>query len=265
LGGLTGIACLYGKNRSVDSFDFPHEMWGDAWLWVTFAAVALVLAARNASVPALFGINMEVVPDDMRSFASGLEMTVRNILGYAFATLLPGIVMDISISFGASMEGSQLGIGLAFVLSANFLDYFILTRAKHAAQQTLAAQRQEALTMLRKALQAEDVVALKKAVDFSRSVDLHQMPDGEAVLGMANQAIGTFQKTGSKAFQGAVAFTATREELYQRVLELERKNVELQEQLRAVSAPSELSTACPSTRKYDEEEAATDAAEKIDV
>jgi hypothetical protein len=234
-GGVSGIVCLYGKNRSMDEFEFVG--FGDAWLWVTFVSIALVLAARNASVPALFGINIEVVPDELRPFASGLEMTARNILGYAFGPLLPGLVMD--ICFRASQrggwscsEGSQLGIGLAFVLSANFLDYFILTRAKKAASQSLASQRQAALAELRTALQAEDVKALKKAVTFARTVDLHQMTDGEAVLGMANQAIGSFHAAGSKAFQGAVAFTATREELYQRVLELERQNALLEEALR---------------------------------
>jgi hypothetical protein len=233
-GGIAGIACLYGKNRSMDEFKFVGL--GDAWLWTTFVSIALVLAARNASVPALCGINIEVVRDELRPFASGLEMTARNILGYAFGPLLPGLVMDIYAwavqrAGWHCREGSQLGIGLAFVLSANFLDYFILTKATHAASQSLASQRQVALALLRAALQAEDVKALKNAVHFARAVDLHQMTDGEAVLGMANQAIGSFETAGSKAFQGAVAFTATREELYQRVLELERRNALLEEAL----------------------------------
>jgi hypothetical protein len=232
-GGICGIACLYGKNRSVDEFeiDLLQKSWGDAWLWVTFVAIALVLAARNASVPALIGMNMEVVPHHMRSFACGLENTARNILGYACGPFLPGPIMDLAAHMGATSEASRLCIGLAFVLLANFLDWFILGRATHAASLSLASLRQEALVQLRTALQAEDVKELKKAVDFARTVELQTITDGAAVLGMANQAIGTFQKSGSKAFEGAIAFTATRKELYEMVLELERRNAELEQQL----------------------------------
>merc|ERR1712129_460885 len=90
LAGAWGAACLLGKLISEDQ----AASGVDHWLWMIWAAVFLIWATRNACIPALFGIYVEVVPVQSRSFAAGLEVTLHNILGYALGPLLPGLIMD---------------------------------------------------------------------------------------------------------------------------------------------------------------------------
>mmetsp|Transcript_82323 Transcript_82323/g.266549 ORF Transcript_82323/g.266549 Transcript_82323/m.266549 type:complete len:756 (+) Transcript_82323:102-2369(+) len=242
-GGVVGIACLYGKLRGKDSGYL--RAWGDHWLWLLFIAVFFIWGALNASIPGLCGINMEVVPAFMRTFASGTELTIRNILGYAFGPLLPGVIMDLAASsFKWSPETNeadkdwQLCIGLGFVLLGNFSMWWVLNRAVGAAMVALKDCQEDALGKLQKALQSEDIILLEAAVQVAKELDMHTSRDGEAVIGMANEAIGAFHQAGKAVAKGSQAFTASREELKTSMTQLEDKvetfemeNAELRRQL----------------------------------
>jgi hypothetical protein len=219
VGGICGAACLYGKMRSLDQ-GYLHE-WGDHWLWLMFAAVFLIWGAHNAMIPALCGINMEVVPHEMRTFASGMEMTMRNILGYASGPLLPGVFMDLAAS-SLNSKG-QLCLGLTVVLVGNVAAIWILVQAVGAARVALAEKQTAALHRLREAIRSEDVEEIRLKVIAAKSVDLHRRSDGEAVIGMANEVIGAYHAIGSAAFAGSAAFTASRCELSKSLAGLERE------------------------------------------
>merc|ERR1712008_50315 len=240
--GTWGISCLIGKLRSKDQGYW--RTWGDHWLWMIWIAILLIWAARNACIPALCGINCEVVPVELRSFASGMEMTLRNILGYAFGPLLPGLIMDLVgavLQWDAETENDwQLCVGLAFVLAGNFVDFFLFRRSLAAAKIVLEVEQTVALAQLRVAFQTEDIAALERAVSVAKSVGLQTRKDGEAVTGMANETIGAHNahlrsqsptgqsptKTRSLFRQSRIA-TATHEELVRRVSELDLEAAQL--------------------------------------
>eukprot|EP00929_Paragymnodinium_shiwhaense_P009028 TRINITY_DN11304_c0_g1_i1.p1 TRINITY_DN11304_c0_g1~~TRINITY_DN11304_c0_g1_i1.p1 ORF type:complete len:669 (+),score=98.85 TRINITY_DN11304_c0_g1_i1:138-2144(+) len=227
--GMWGVACLYGKLRALDSGIWRE--WGDHWLWILWTCVMIIWGAHNACVPALCGINCEVVPDAMRPFAAGIEMTFRNILGYAFGPLLPGILMDWMEKFygwdvlnNRSEANWQLGFGFGIMMFMNILGVLILHRAIAASSNALTNHQAEALKALREAFALQDVKALKKAVKFARRVELQNTPDGESVLGMANQAIGASKTESYDIFRSSASLqvlSATSDELLQRLRELE--------------------------------------------
>lgn len=187
LAGLGGLLALYGKNHPWD-YTSP---WGDVWLWLSWFCIFLIYAAQNASIAALCGINLQVVPERMRSFASGTEITIRNILGYIGGPLLPSIVMTFNSGW-ASGTIWQLSVGLGFVYMVNVLGIVILGRLRLAGSLDLEQQRADAIQDLREAIQREDVQRLERAVAAANRVELENWKhgDGKAVIGMANQLIG---------------------------------------------------------------------------
>lgn len=239
LAGIAGVACLLFKLRSLDQGH--SRTWDDHWLWMTWASILLIMAAHNACVPALCGINVEAVPPRMRAFSSGIEMTIRNILGYSCGPLLPGIVMNLLWRFlhrdSKFRVDQQLGIGLGVVFLANLVAFWVLRRALAAAKVKLVADKSKALERLREAFQAEDIAALERAVTFARSVDLHTSRDGEAVMGMANEVVGAYHALGSvprgnqtaQIFERSKTWLASPEDLRKRVLELEKEVTALQQ------------------------------------
>jgi len=252
IAGVSAIACLYGKLRSFDE-GYLRE-WGDHWLWLLFTAIFFIWAAHNAMVPALCGINMEVVPPEMRTFASGMEMTMRNILGYAFGPLLPGLIMN-AVASMFSLK-AQLCLGLGFVFAANVAAVWVMCRAVGAARTALSEKQTAALQRLRQALRDEDVAQLTLEVIAAKTVDLHRRQDGEAVIGMANEAIGAHHAIGRAAFSGATAFTATRAELQRSLAGLEREvarlrseNSDLRNRLSNAEAPADDGPLSPAARR----------------
>lgn len=228
LGGIVGIGCLYGKLRGKDAGYV--RAWGDHWLWFLFIAVFFICGALNASVPGLCGINMEVVSPRMRTFASGIELTVRNILGYVCGPLIPGVIMDVAASTfkwsPAEKQADkdwQLCLGLGVVLSGNLVVWWLLSRAVGAARVALQESQTAAMGQLQKALQSEDVVLLEAAVQHATGLHMHTTEDGGAVIGMANEAIGAFHQVGKAVVKGSQAFTASREELSVSLVHLEDK------------------------------------------
>jgi len=170
-----------------------------------------------------------------RYFSSGMEMTLRNILGYAFGPLLPGVVMEFIGSFMTTSQAhivndSQLCCGLAFVFAGNFLDCWILTEAHSGARLHLEDEQARAFEQLQEAFRTDDIVSLERAVHFARQVDLHHRQDGEAVIGMANETIGAHHAgivRGEGDLQRSAALLAKPEELRQRIQSLERELAEL--------------------------------------
>eukprot|EP00928_Gymnodinium_smaydae_P019760 TRINITY_DN175_c0_g3_i1.p1 TRINITY_DN175_c0_g3~~TRINITY_DN175_c0_g3_i1.p1 ORF type:complete len:803 (-),score=167.50 TRINITY_DN175_c0_g3_i1:178-2427(-) len=228
LSGLIGVAALYGKFHP---WGYNGE-WGDAWLWISWASVFLVYAAHNASVAALCGINLQVVPEHMREFASGTEITVRNVLGYIGGPLIPGAIMMLN---GSDTEDADAGarwrltLGFSVVLLANCLGIAILGRLCLASRLDLGQQRMGAITALRVALQSEDPVALESAIACARRLELEKWKhgDGEAVMGMANELVGRWgaqSEEGRQQQHAALTLeVGAREHLQQRVLTLERE------------------------------------------
>jgi len=244
--GLWGILSLYGKLHTHKQLEVDTILGhaGDVWLWMIWASIFIVLAVRNAAVAALCGINIEVVPGELRTFASGTEMTLRNILGYAFGPLLPGLLMDALWNrlppHGTDepeRSGVQLAAGLAFVLGATFLDFWVLGLARRAAVMQLAGKRAQAVQKLRSALVDKDMIALERAVAVATMVDLQEEVEGRAVVGMANEVIGVCHAHGPElAFMnpGVGLRNLTRDELQTRasnldleVFKLRRENQQL--------------------------------------
>mmetsp|Transcript_52276 Transcript_52276/g.138077 ORF Transcript_52276/g.138077 Transcript_52276/m.138077 type:complete len:617 (+) Transcript_52276:3-1853(+) len=222
VGGVAGVFFIYGKQHSKG---YSGE-WGDVWLWGTWASILLIYAAQNACVAALCGINVEVIPEHRRSFASGTEMTVRNVLGYIMGPLLPSLVM--SLNAGWLDLSWQLSCGLAFVFLLNIFGVIIVGWARSAARRELDRQRREALEQLREAFQAQDLGALEKAVANGRRVSLERWKDGEAVLGMANEVIGQCAVDVSEELRHASLAAATHAELRERARGLQRTVAEQQ-------------------------------------
>lgn len=246
--GIGGCLCLYGRGKGMESWtnealqdgDGP---WGDRWLWLTWFLIAVIWAAHNACVAALCGINMEVVPQEMRTFASGCEMTARNILGYALGPLLPGLVMDSAETSLEATRGDHIDTtkslrwGLAFVLLCNILGMYIMGRAKTSAKRHLNDLQNAVLQNLREATAAEDIQRLQQAVQAARHVALETRPDGASVIGMANQIIGGHPYSSSQPHKASIERSLTQTEwkakfaeLLRRVEELEAENAKLRDE-----------------------------------
>merc|ERR1712151_1145615 len=101
----------------------------------------------QASVPALCGINLEVVQENMRAFSSGVDRTARDILGLAGGPLLPSLFMSL-IEFAEGWDTSEsvedekmaLCYGMGFLLLCNLCNLFIMDRAFTEATKVLESQ-----------------------------------------------------------------------------------------------------------------------------
>eukprot|EP00929_Paragymnodinium_shiwhaense_P012542 TRINITY_DN11981_c0_g1_i1.p1 TRINITY_DN11981_c0_g1~~TRINITY_DN11981_c0_g1_i1.p1 ORF type:complete len:712 (+),score=189.87 TRINITY_DN11981_c0_g1_i1:125-2260(+) len=223
VGGVLGCMSVYGKLHSQQ----PAGEWGDGWLWFCWASIFLILAAQNACVAALCGINVEVIPEPSRTFASGAEMTVRNILGYMCGPLLPAVVM--SLNRGWESKVWELSCGLTFVFLVNLTGPALLGHAKHSARSFLDAQKKVALEQLRDGLREQSAESLQQAVRFALRVDLDKEDYGIATIGMANQAIG--QLLAGEGLS-SIAATSSFQGLYGRAVGLEREVASQREELR---------------------------------
>eukprot|EP00933_Yihiella_yeosuensis_P027617 TRINITY_DN21525_c0_g3_i1.p1 TRINITY_DN21525_c0_g3~~TRINITY_DN21525_c0_g3_i1.p1 ORF type:complete len:502 (+),score=101.61 TRINITY_DN21525_c0_g3_i1:32-1507(+) len=233
IAGMVGAGCLYGRLRGKDA-GYWHG-WGDHWLWLTFAAVFFIWGARNACVPGLCGLNVEVVDGKMRTFAAGAEMSMRNLLGYAAGPLLPGLFMDaVATSYGWDVKNDessanwQLSSGLGLIFVSNLLDLVILSRARKAAERELEADQNETIKLLSEAINKQDLAALKKAHQRGKVLDVHKSDEGCAPMSFADGilSLGTFP-TDSNAERAASEL----QKLKERNTELEAENTLLRSEL----------------------------------
>lgn len=143
--GPLAVVCIAGKIAcGTDWGPFWSELgwanFGDPWLWFTWLFVGGIYATHNGCVAVCCGINVEVIPMPLRSFSSSTEMTVRNIIGYAFGPLIPGVLMSIA---GAALSwdpkdtvqnGKLQYLGFSAILLVNLLVLVISSFAVSAAQ-----------------------------------------------------------------------------------------------------------------------------------
>jgi len=66
------------------------------WIWMMWFGVSLIFMGDSATIATHTAINVEVVSEEMRSFASGMTISMQNLLGFAGGTLVPGVFMDVS-------------------------------------------------------------------------------------------------------------------------------------------------------------------------
>jgi len=245
IAGLGGVAALYGK------FHEWHycSPWGDVWLWLTWLCIFVIYAAQNASVAALCGINLQVIPQSMRTFASGTEIAVRNVLGYMGGPLFPSIVMQLNSGWSGG-QSWQLSLGLGFVCLMNVVGVLVLAWLRLEARLELANKRARAQEELRSAIQSEDVQRLEQAVANARHVELEKTENGhgEAVMGMANELIGRCHAQEASLAQAAHAgggdsiaeqqelIDSLRQEILQQQEEIQKLRAELAATTQEVSA-----------------------------
>lgn len=195
------------------------------------------------------------------------NMTPSYIVGYACGPTLPGLCM-VLVSYVQGWDPQlnyedyrrELCVGLAFVLFVGLFDGWIVSCAVTAASRALVIHRETALKDLQEAFRTQDIERLERAILTARRVELQLMPDGEAVMGMANQTIGEYKAVGcsATAFQGALAVTGTRQELNDRVLSLEKEVAQLEAEHRELSmmlasraAEGQPASSAPSTGAVD--------------
>lgn len=255
LGSVAGIVTVYGKLRSIDKLEanprIPES--GDVWLYGTWAAIIVAFAGHSACIAALSGINTAIVTPEMRSFASGIETSLKNMLGYFAGTLLPGLVID----WAADANDWDLaderdatnayGYGLYFMFAMGIPCYFVVGKAATWARADCAKSHDAALERLRKALANESLEELRSAVTHAKIVQLTATEAGQAAVGMALEAIGRYEadrgRTMSKILSGTTAEGTdgtfdkvvtgwSRDELKNRVVELEEDGRQLRVRVR---------------------------------
>merc|ERR1719291_1465187 len=161
--GVLGLLFVYFKGVDrPDIVDTRLEAGGiDNWLVLLFIVIGIQHLFMQASVPALCGINMEVVHEDMRAFSSGVEMTMRNILGLAGGPLLPSLFMARA-----------------------------LTEASHALERS----REAAMKSLQDAFNQQDLAALESSLAVCKAVELQHVDGGLAVMTAAIEFRGAVRR-----------------------------------------------------------------------
>lgn len=200
LAGAFGCICLYGKIMYLQ-WGYTAT-WEDPWLWLIFLCIFFVWASLNGCMPGLCGVNVEVVPESMRTFATGFEMTFRNIVGKVVATIAPSILMEIIayLTAGNSLTSEiQLAWGMGFILFACLVQVLTIHYAFKASIKALKTKQDDALVQLREALNTEDVDGLEKALKYAKLVDLQNRTDCSGVLHVANQVLFDNQALFSNA------------------------------------------------------------------
>eukprot|EP00930_Biecheleria_cincta_P015160 TRINITY_DN12747_c0_g1_i2.p1 TRINITY_DN12747_c0_g1~~TRINITY_DN12747_c0_g1_i2.p1 ORF type:complete len:320 (-),score=41.40 TRINITY_DN12747_c0_g1_i2:92-1027(-) len=106
-------------------------------LWACFV---LLFGFISAGLAPLTVISVHDMPEDSRSFAVGVQMTVRQLFAFTCGPLLPGIVMDmLGNAFHWTPGGAmQLCAGFAFVLLVVMLAIPFLGRALATVEQQIA-------------------------------------------------------------------------------------------------------------------------------
>lgn len=138
--GLIGLKVACGTDWRQMWEDMGVGNMGDPWLWATWLCVGGIYAAHNASVAVCCGINVEVIPVPMRSLSSSAEMTVRNIMGYAFGPLLPSLFISAAAAaLGWDLKtpeqnGAVLYMAFGGILIVNLSVVLISGRAVAAAK-----------------------------------------------------------------------------------------------------------------------------------
>ncbi|CAK0910201.1 unnamed protein product, partial [Prorocentrum cordatum] len=250
--GVLGLMFVYFKGADrPDIVDTTRVGGVDNWLVLLFAAVGVLHLFLQASVPALCGINMEVVHEDMRAFSSGAEMTLRNILGLAGGPLLPSLFMTvIGITQGWDStdpddERALLLNGMGFTLSLNVAGVFIMGRAVTEACHALEKSRELAMKSLQDAFNEQDLPALERALAVCKAVELQHVDGGLAVMTAAIEFRGAVRRRptaaaspsrdvfvdleGEASFELLKAHAMSKEDLCRRAVELERSLKELRE------------------------------------
>lgn len=234
LGSVVGAICLYGKVRSYDVNYLGSA--GDLWMWFLFVGIFAQAASLNASVPAICGINCEVIEESMRPVATGLELTFRNVLGFTCGPLLPGVVMqimEVSLHWNAASDpsenASELCSGLGVMMLICPVQVLLLMYARRVAQRELVVKQTQAIEDMKQALFAEDFAHLKNAVARARAAEVQQREDGVVVLSMANEVIGSYQHLGEAAMANGLEAISKDNPviLRRRILELEKELQEL--------------------------------------
>jgi ABC-type multidrug transport system fused ATPase/permease subunit len=207
--GLIGIMALFGKNQMDDNWGPPL---GDHWFWTLMVCMFVFWFCHNFCIPGLTGIYMSVLPDDMRSLGSGVEITVRNIFGQACGPMLPGFVMDLVVSLGvANTTGdqftrrkSQLTWAFGIIVIANVLQVFLIKKASDAADRAVFAERMQVQKKLQTAIANVDLEALESGMKSARRVNLGSDPNFEPLLGVAGEILGEL-KGGLKRARASTA------------------------------------------------------------
>lgn len=95
------------------------------WIWVMWFGVSLIFMGDSATIATHTAINVEVVSEEMRSFASGMTISMQNLLGYAGGTLVPGVFMDVSqrvyTSYMSNTEDVPDTLSMEAVLDLGFV------------------------------------------------------------------------------------------------------------------------------------------------
>jgi len=234
-----GIFCVvfrvYVKDGSTEN---TWGDWGDIWLWLLWVSIGMIHMAHQASIPALCGINIQVVPENMQTVASGAEMTVRNILGYAFGPLLPALFMSFlaynwswSVNPTPAQTIKLMCWGMGFILTLIFFGVIILRRAVWAAARAARIRQRSAMNQLQDAFKSQQEELLSKALDKAKAEELHAVPGGAAVImaaagflatGAGSEDIVSFS-TSTCNVHNALADAETENELRNRIRELEQK------------------------------------------
>lgn len=154
--GPLGVLCIVGKvlaGTDLSAFwaDQGLANLGDPWLWTLWLCIGGIYAAHNGCVAVCCGINVEVIPASQRSFSSSVEMTFRNIFGYAFGPLLPGLLVSIAgdvmnLKTKGTEESAILNyFGFSMILLMNVATAWIASRALAAASMRLGEVRHDSV------------------------------------------------------------------------------------------------------------------------
>jgi len=202
IGSICGIIGIYLKFRGLDRFDLPNE--GDLYLYVVWGGIVMLSFGHSACIAAITSINTECVEEDKRSFASGIETSIRNLLGYFAGTFTPGLVMDLTVpvtGWNASEDGNEQNwvrcTGLGFIFLCGLPATFFLSRARAAASQLLAREQELKMQEIKGALErfSKDTQnaacrrELEMAVKEGDRLRLSHSAAGQAVMAHANAVL----------------------------------------------------------------------------
>jgi len=115
------VCCLFSVGATV--FAIPSALTMN--FWVLMCSVWVMLFFGGALLPAVTGVCVSSVPPDIRSFSSSVSMFIYNLLGYAAAPLLVGLISSSvggkdGLRFGFQINQVFAGVAVIMVLGAYF-------------------------------------------------------------------------------------------------------------------------------------------------